>query len=147
MELATGGGRPWTLRRRQSVSAVSNRNRNSPYAAEELKPSSGLEPDTSLPSSDEAGAAGKAGKPRARKPRKKRNRQQTSDRGRTQAPAFVFEKLRWLLGKAVRPFGHRRISRLRPDEIAGWRMTIPAGHRFEATQALRQVPARASTGG
>src|SRR5829696_9034681 len=28
-------------------------------------------------------------------------------------------------------------------EIAAWRMTIPAGHRFEATQALRQVLSRA----
>ena len=27
--------------------------------------------------------------------------------------------------------------------IAAWRMTIPPGHRFEATQALRQVLARA----
>jgi len=27
-------------------------------------------------------------------------------------------------------------------ELAAWRMTIPAGHRFEATQALRQVLAR-----
>jgi integrase len=52
-------------------------------------------------------------------------------------------KLRWLLAKAVRSFGHRRISQLRPAEIAAWRMTIPAGHRFEATQALRQVLARA----
>src|SRR5829696_9531024 len=53
------------------------------------------------------------------------------------------EKLRWLLGKAVGTFGHRRISQLRPAEIAAWRMTIPGGHRFEATQALRQVLARA----
>jgi hypothetical protein len=53
------------------------------------------------------------------------------------------EKHRWLLAKAVDPFGHRRISHLRPAEIAAWRMTIPAGHRFEATQALRQVLARA----
>jgi integrase len=52
-------------------------------------------------------------------------------------------KLRWLLVKAVRSFGDRRISRLRSPAIAAWRMTIPAGHRFEATQALRQVLARA----
>jgi integrase len=52
-------------------------------------------------------------------------------------------KLRWLLAKAVSSFGDRRISHLRPAEIAAWRMTIPAGHRFEATQALRQVLARA----
>src|SRR6266536_6020939 len=57
------------------------------------------------------------------------------------------EKLRWLLGKAVGTFGHRRISQLRPAEIAAWRMTIPAGHRFEATQALRQVLARAVSRG
>src|SRR6266545_1128028 len=57
------------------------------------------------------------------------------------------EKLRWLLGKAVGTFGHRRISQLRPAEIAAWRMTIPAGHRFEATQALRQVLARAVSWG
>ena len=53
------------------------------------------------------------------------------------------EKLRWLLAKAVREFGHRRINQLRPAAIAAWRMTIPPGHRFEATQALRQVLARA----
>src|SRR6266540_3810673 len=57
------------------------------------------------------------------------------------------EKLRWLLGKAVGTFGHRRISQLRPAEIAAWRITIPAGHRFEATQALRQVLARAVSWG
>lgn len=57
------------------------------------------------------------------------------------------EKLRWLLAKSVRSFGHRRISRLRPAELAAWRMTIPAGHRFEATQALRQVLARALSRG
>jgi integrase len=37
----------------------------------------------------------------------------------------TIEKLRWL------------------QEIAAWRMTIAPGHRFEATQALRQVLARA----
>jgi integrase len=56
-------------------------------------------------------------------------------------------KLHWLLAKAVRVFGHRRISQLRPAEIAAWRMTISAGHRFEATQALRQVLARAVSWG
>jgi len=57
------------------------------------------------------------------------------------------EKLRWLLAKAVDSLGYRRISQLRPAEIAAWRMTIPAGHRFEATQALRQVLARAVSWG
>jgi integrase len=48
-------------------------------------------------------------------------------------------------GRAARAsaFGERRISRLRSPEIAAWRMTIPAGHGFEATQALRQVLKRA----
>lgn len=53
------------------------------------------------------------------------------------------EKLRWLLQKSVSVFGERRITKLRSPEIAAWRMTIPVGHRFEATQALRQVLKRA----
>jgi hypothetical protein len=40
-------------------------------------------------------------------------------------------------------FGDLRVGELRSQEIAAWRMTIPSGHRFEATQALRQVLARA----
>lgn len=36
-----------------------------------------------------------------------------------------------------------RLGDLNAREIAAWRMTIPAGHRFEATQALRQVLAHA----
>jgi len=55
----------------------------------------------------------------------------------------TLEKLRWLLAKAVAVFGERRIGELRSAEIAAWRMTIPPGHRFEATQALRQLLARA----
>jgi integrase len=57
------------------------------------------------------------------------------------------EKLRWLLAKAVRAFGERRLNQLRSPAIAAWRMTIPRGHRFEATQALRQVLARAVSWG
>jgi len=57
------------------------------------------------------------------------------------------EKLRWPLAKAVRVFGERRLTQLRPPAIAAWRMTIPPGHRFEATQALRQVLARAVSWG
>jgi integrase len=57
------------------------------------------------------------------------------------------EKLRWLLAKAVRAFGERRLGELRSPAIAAWRMTIPPGHRFEATQALRQVLARAVSWG
>jgi hypothetical protein len=56
-------------------------------------------------------------------------------------------KLRWLLAKAVGPFGDLRLGELRSEEIAAWRMTIAAGRRFEATQALRQVLARAVRGG
>jgi hypothetical protein len=59
----------------------------------------------------------------------------------------TIDKLDWLLAKALGAFGHRRISHLRAAEIAAWRMTIPAGHRFEATQALRQVLARAVSWG
>jgi len=53
------------------------------------------------------------------------------------------EKLRWLLRKPVKAFGARRLPELRSQEIAAWRMTVPPGHRFEATQALRQVLTRA----
>lgn len=59
------------------------------------------------------------------------------------AQAETIEKLRWLLAKAVRVFGDHCLSELRGPEIAAWRMTIPPGHRFEATQALRQVLTRA----
>jgi integrase len=52
-------------------------------------------------------------------------------------------KLRWLLAKATGAFGDRRVVELRSDEIGGWRTTLPVGHRFEATQALRQVLNRA----
>jgi hypothetical protein len=52
-------------------------------------------------------------------------------------------KLRWLLTKPVKAFGHRRLPQLHSQEIAAWRMTVAPGHRFEATQALRQVLARA----
>ena len=56
-----------------------------------------------------------------------------------EAVPVTLEKLGWLLAKAVAEFGHRRLGDLRPQEIAAWRMTIPAGYRFEVTQALRQV--------
>jgi integrase len=59
------------------------------------------------------------------------------------AQSETVEKLRWLLSKAVSAFGDLRLGELEPQEIAAWRMTIPSGHRFEATQALRQVLARA----
>lgn len=54
------------------------------------------------------------------------------------APATI-EKLRWLLGKATATFGEVRLVDLRAEEICAWRNRLPEGHRFEATQALRQV--------
>jgi integrase len=55
----------------------------------------------------------------------------------------TIEKLRWLLGKAVAVFGDRPIGELRSQEIAAWRIALSPGYRFDATQALRQVLARA----
>jgi len=55
----------------------------------------------------------------------------------------TINKLRWLLAKATAVFGERRIGELTSQEIAAWRMTLSPGHRFEATQALRQVLHRA----
>jgi hypothetical protein len=55
----------------------------------------------------------------------------------------TIEKLRWLLAKAVAVFGDRPVGELRSEEIAGWRIALSAGYRFDATQALRQVLARA----
>jgi hypothetical protein len=55
------------------------------------------------------------------------------------ADAVTIAKLRWLLAKATRAFGDVRIIDLRAEEIIAWRQTLPEGHRFEATRALRQV--------
>ncbi|HEY8703221.1 MAG TPA: site-specific integrase [Gaiellaceae bacterium] len=52
-------------------------------------------------------------------------------------------KLRWLLGKATAALGEVRLIELTPEQVCSWRMTIPEGHRYEATQALRQVLNRA----
>ena len=52
-------------------------------------------------------------------------------------------KLRWLLGKATAALGEVRLADLSPKEVYAWRLTVPEGHRFEATQALRQVLNRA----
>jgi integrase len=59
----------------------------------------------------------------------------------------TIEKLRWLLGKAVAIFGERPVSEIRSEEIAAWRITLSPGYRFDATQALRQVLARAMVWG
>jgi hypothetical protein len=55
----------------------------------------------------------------------------------------TIEKLRYLLSKATAVFGDRTIGELTSQEIAAWRMTLSAGYRFEATQALRHVLHRA----
>src|SRR5919106_5072712 len=55
----------------------------------------------------------------------------------------TIEKLRWLLGKAVAVFGERPVGELRSEELAAWRIALSSGYRFDATQALRQVLARA----
>ena len=55
----------------------------------------------------------------------------------------TIEKLRWLLEKAVAVFGDRPVRELRSEEIAAWRIGLSPGYRFDATQALRQVLARA----
>jgi integrase len=60
-----------------------------------------------------------------------------------EAEPRTIAKLRWLLAKATGAFGGRRVVALRSDEIGAWRTTLPEGHRFEATQALRQVLNRA----
>jgi integrase len=52
-------------------------------------------------------------------------------------------KLRWLLGKATAELGEVCLAELSPEQVCAWRLTIPEGHRFEATQALRQVLNRA----
>jgi integrase len=60
-----------------------------------------------------------------------------------QAEQVTIAKLRWLLGKATAVFGEVRLAELSPKDVYAWRLTIPEGHRFEATQALRQVLNRA----
>ena len=52
-------------------------------------------------------------------------------------------KLRWLLGKATVGLGGVRLVELSPEQVCAWRLTVPEGHRFEATQAPRQVLNRA----
>jgi integrase len=56
-----------------------------------------------------------------------------------QAAPATLEKLRWLLAKSTAVFGNTRLIDLRSEQIRAWRATLPEGHRFEATQALRQV--------
>ena len=60
-----------------------------------------------------------------------------------QAAPVTIAKLRWLLGKATANLGESRLADLSPRVVHAWRMTVPERHRFEATQALRQVLNRA----
>src|SRR6266498_2104273 len=63
--------------------------------------------------------------------------------GAHQGDRVTIAKLRWLLGKATAALGEVRLAELSPDQVSAWRLTVPEGHRFEATQALRQVLNRA----
>jgi len=60
-----------------------------------------------------------------------------------QVERVTIAKLRWLLGKATAVLGEKRLADLSPRDVYAWRLAIPEGHRFEATQALRQVLNRA----
>jgi integrase len=60
-----------------------------------------------------------------------------------QGERVTIAKLRWLLGKATAELGGVRLVELSPERVCAWRLTVPEGHRFEATQALRQVLNRA----
>jgi integrase len=60
-----------------------------------------------------------------------------------QGERVTVAKLRWLLGKATAVLGEVRLAELSPEQVCSWRLTVPEGHRFEATQALRQVLNRA----
>jgi integrase len=56
-----------------------------------------------------------------------------------QVEAWTLEVLRWKLGKVTDAFGDVKLRELLPEEVGSWRMRIPEGHRFETTQAFRQV--------
>jgi len=60
-----------------------------------------------------------------------------------QAAPVTIAKLRWLLGKATAVLGDVRLADLSLQQVYAWRSPVPEGHRFEATQALRQVINRA----
>src|SRR2546428_2498518 len=60
-----------------------------------------------------------------------------------QGERVTVAKLRWLLGKATAEMGEVRLVELSAEQVCAWRLSVPEGHRFEATQALRQVLNRA----
>ena len=51
--------------------------------------------------------------------------------GAHQGERVTIAKLRWLLGKATVALGEVRLAELSPDQVSGWRLTVPEGHRFE----------------
>jgi hypothetical protein len=55
-------------------------------------------------------------------------------------------KLRWLLTKSTAAFGPTPLTELDAREIAAWRMTLPTGHRFEATRPPADPRARRRVG-
>ena len=57
----------------------------------------------------------------------------------TRSSRWTLEVLRWKLGKVTDAFGDVKLRELLPEEIGAWRMRIPEGHRFETTQAFRQI--------
>ena len=60
-----------------------------------------------------------------------------------QGERVTVAKLRWLLAKATAALGGFRLAELSAEQVCAWRLTVPEGHRYEATQALRQVLNRA----
>jgi hypothetical protein len=56
-----------------------------------------------------------------------------------QVEPWTLEVLRWKLSKVTDAFGSVKLHELLPEEIGAWRMRVPQGHRFETTQAFRQV--------
>jgi hypothetical protein len=60
-----------------------------------------------------------------------------------QAEPVTIAKLRWLLGKATGALGEKRIADVSPKDVYAWRLTVPEGHRFEATQAPSSRTSRA----
>lgn len=63
--------------------------------------------------------------------------------GMHDAAPVTIAKLRWLLSKATSVLGEKRLAEFAPSDVYAWRFTVPEGHRFEATQAVRQVLNRA----
>jgi integrase len=60
-----------------------------------------------------------------------------------QGERVTVAKLRWLLGKRPPSWGKCALSSSRRSRSVRGRLSVPEGHRFEATQALRQVLNRA----